>query len=192
MEENMKVITKESTKGAVPKNDRSGNLEFCSAVINGTEYIYFRIGKNVARSAGLRRGDKVVILWDDNTARCRIEPRADGWALQSGNMKAEEPPLTLRVTRKLDDMYPRLEKIGKCREVKAVGNTLEFLFPLGTVFTNDPLKPKEEDKTDLLFQEHKDLIEGKKRPATRCSEPNGGSLIRYKDGKIYGRRSTDV
>lgn len=175
----MKIVTKETVKGAVSENDRAGNLEFCSTLINDQEFIYFRIGKNVAKAAGLRRGDKVVFGWEESNGFGRIEPRADGWALQSGNLKADDPPLVLRVTRKREDM-PLLEKIDKCTKVKVVGNSLEFYYPEGTKYKGRmDKKGKPPARENTLWHEHKAIVEGNRRP------------IRYRDGNPYGRRSTD-
>lgn len=186
----MKIVSKESVKGVISTQERAGNLEFCTTVINGTEYVYFRVGRNVAERAGLKIGDKVELAWDDEEKKGRISPSPKGWALQSGNIKAENPPLVLRVTRKEAD-WPRLEKIAKCRNVKLAANSLEFNFPEGTVFEGKPIrglevqKRKAAESAPSLFEEHKAIIEGNRRR-------DGDARIRMRDGKPYGRRATDT
>lgn len=178
-------ITQKDTAEIPPDSDRAGNLDFSVAVVRDKPYLYFRIGSIVAQRAGLRRGDKVMVLWNPETGAGIIKPHPDGWTLQSGNMKIEDnPPLTVRITRKkYKKRQPYLKKVGECRNVKAVSNTLEFMFPEGTIF-GEP----EEVVEDELFETHKKLVERDRRP-TRKDEVSLGEFDR--EGKPYRRRSTD-
>lgn len=131
----LRTITKDAMAKIPAASNRSGNLEFQVAKIRGIEYLYFRIGSIVAQRAGLKPKDKVILVWDDETGFGAIRPGPDGWALQSGNLKVDDPPLVLRVTRKVDETNPPyLEKMGVCQKVKALDHALEFYFPVGTTF----------------------------------------------------------
>lgn len=179
-------ITQKDTAEIPPDSDRAGNLDFSVAVVRGKPYLYFRIGSIVAQRAGLRRGDKVMVLWNPETGAGIIKPSPDGWTLQSGNMKIEDnPPLTVRITRKKrsDKRQPYLKKVKECLNVKAVANTLEFTFPEGTIF-GEP----EEGVEDELFEKHKKMVERDRRP-TRKDEVSAGMFDG--EGKPYKRRSSD-
>lgn len=178
----LKIYTKEtpSLRGT-STNDRAGNLEFKVTKINGVEYLYFRIGKTVAQRAGLKAKDRVYLAVDDETGFGVLKPNPKGWVLQSGDLKAEEPPLVLRVTRKPE--HPYLAEMGVCGSVKATGNALEFYFPEGTKFEEG--QPEEISE---VYREHEALVNGRKR--SRKDEPKKNGC-RVREGKPYGRRATD-
>lgn len=180
----LRTITKDDMAKIPAVSNRSGNLEFQVARIRGIEYLYFRIGSIVAQRAGLKPKDKVILAWDDETGFGAMRPAKDGWALQSGNLKVDDPPLVLRVTRKVDEKNPPyLEKMGVCKNVKALDHSLEFYFPEGTTF--GAAKPKQDDE---LYDKHRRIVERERRPTRKDELPLGEYGL---DGKPYRRRATD-
>ena len=188
----LKTIFKDMAveRGFKSDPERDSSLEFGVSVTAGKEYMYFRIGKIVAQRAGLEPKDRMALAFDERTGFGVLKPHPKGWVLQSGDPKAESPPLTLRAT--YQDKWPYIEKLQKCRDVKSRDKVLEFYFPVGTTFGK-----MQEAVPDELYEEHRDIIENGK-PAGRKGKKNGhgyrreaDKAPRLKDGKPYGRRHND-
>ena len=160
-------------------------------------FIFFRIGRELARKAGLAPGDTVLFGIDDETGIAKIYADKHGWKLVSGNTKSDNPPLILRVTWR--EGFPSIADPAMCKDVIARSRSISFRFPDKTSYNGLAKKSevKEEEPVDELFEEHKKIAEREERVNKKAvkqaiplrRESDKAPMMR--DGKPYGRRKED-
>ena len=167
-------------------------------------FIYFRIGRELARKAGLSLDDRVLFGIDRENGLAKLYADPLGWKLVSGNVKSDDPPLVLRAT--WQPGFPSIASATKCEDVIARTRSIIFKFPEGTSFGPLAKKPgkalnllevqrkEPEIEQDTLYIQHKELVEREAgivkkpvKPVYDCT-PEAPEM-RY--GKPYGRRKTD-
>ena len=176
---------------------RENGLFFATHTTGKLPFVFFRIGRELARKAGLALGDTVLFEWDEATGKGRIQPNLNGWKLVSGNTKSEDPPLILRVTWR--ESYPSIGEPGMCGEVIARSKCITFTYPKGTSYAGlaKKVEKTKEETPDELYVEHKKLVEREERVNKKARNGNGigipvaGSALMLKDGLPYGRRKGD-
>lgn len=197
----IEVLRAKTRTGGSPNHIMFSNP---SASKGKTHYIYLRIGRNIARKAGLRPGDQLKLEFDDETMDGWLIPSPEGNVLINGDQKihAEDyPPLIFKMT-----WAEELPSIAVKTAVKDVIITssqhLKFKFPPGTSFLAlaDGVHAEEESE---LYQEHKEMVErsgsGKRvsevrREAKKKSVSNIVKTERRggcRRAAPYGRRATD-
>jgi hypothetical protein len=177
----MKTIFKDSAVGsfkADPRRDAS--LEFAVIKISGKDFLYFRVGKALAQKAGLKPKDRVSLAYDERTKLGLLKPHAKGWALQSGDANAENPPLVLRAT--YQDDWPYLSELSACKDVISRERVLEFKFPDATTFGKmEEALPDEPEEEEVMPEKR----------TRRTTKSQNGKILGIRDGKPYGRRCDD-
>lgn len=167
-------------------------------------FIYFRIGRELARKAGLSLDDRVLFGIDEEKGIARLYADPLGWKLVSGNVKSDDPPLVLRAT--WQPGFPSIASATRCEDVIAKTRSIIFKFPKGTSFGAMAKKPSKsvnlleaprkepEIEEDNLYVQHKELIEREAgivrkpvKPVYDCT-PEAPEM---RNGKPYGRRATD-
>lgn len=158
-------------------------------------FIFFRIGRELAKKAGLALGDSVMFGIDDATGIAKIYADKNGWKLVSGNSKSDNPPLVLRVTWR--EGFPSIAEPAMCTDVIARARSISFKYPKATSFDGLAKKPAKAVKAtpknepvDELYEEHKKIAEREEMVNKKAVKPTIEEFS-MKDGKPYGRRKGD-
>lgn len=156
-------------------------------------FIFYRIGRELAKKAGLALGDSVMFGIDDATGIAKIYADKNGWKLVSGNSKSDNPPLVLRVTWR--EGFPSIDEPAMCTDVIARARSISFKYPKATSFDGlakkgERVKEVVKEEVDPLFEEHRKIAEREERINKKAVKP---TIEEYsmKDGKPYGRRKGD-
>lgn len=179
---------------------RENGLFFATHASGKMPFVFFRIGRELARKAGLAIGDTVIFEWDEGTGKGRISSNPKGWKLVSGNTKSDEPPLILRVTWRKG--YPSIAEPAMCSDVIAKARSITFTYPEGVSYGElaKKMERKDEEKAkteepDPLYEEHKKIAEREEKINKKARKDlKNGECCKapfMKDGKPYGRRATD-
>ena len=95
-------------------------------------FVVFRIGREIARKAGLRVGDTALFGLDVEKGMGQIYASKDGWKLVTSNPRSDNPALILRATWKKG--YPSIGESALCSNALISNRTITFKFPKGTSF----------------------------------------------------------
>jgi len=122
-------------------------------------YFSLRIGKGIAKRSGFRPGDRVKVMFDDETGEGEIFPDKHGRILITGDAKiADCPPVIYKQT--WAEGIPSIGARTPLADVQIVaGQHIKFKFPRGTSFSI-LAKAKQEPGSEVeMYNKHKDMVE---------------------------------